>query len=78
MALDLKDLRVKLTVEGWAAVQAEAEVSGREMSEVVRELVHRFYLERSRAAILLNQVLEREGLTGIQGERGNVTPLNRS
>ena len=64
MSLELKDLRVKLTVEGWAAIQAEAEVSGREMSEVVRDLVHRFYLERSRAASLLSKALEREGITG--------------
>lgn len=68
MSLDLKDLRVRLTVESWAAIQARAEVSGKEMSEVVREILHAWFVKQRDEIILLNRNLEREGLPGIGRE----------
>lgn len=65
MSLELHDCRTKLTAEGWAVVQAEANATGKEQSEVVREIVHAYALEKIRAATLLNVSLEREGLSGI-------------
>ena len=46
-------------------MQAEANATGKEQSEVVREIVHAYALEKIRAATLLNVSLEREGLSGI-------------
>ncbi len=69
MSLDLHDCRCKLTPEGWAAVSAKARATGKDQSEVIREIVHSFALEEIRAATLLNAALTSEGLSGIQGER---------
>ena len=68
MTTELKDFRGKLTLEGWAAVDAEAEITGRDRSEIVREIVHFWALEKIRVASLLNITLEREGLRGIARE----------
>lgn len=64
MSLELKDFRGKLTVEGWAAVDAEAEATGKERAEIVREIVHQWALGQIRKASVLHKTLEREGLTG--------------
>ena len=65
MSLDLRDLRVKLPVEVWAAIRARAEINGKEMSEVAREVLQAWFVQQRDEIILLNQILEREGLTGL-------------
>ncbi len=65
MTAELKDLRAKVTLETWAALKAESQVSGRDQSEIVRAVLHQWATERMRAATLLNATLVSEGLPGI-------------
>lgn len=70
MSNDLRDLRAKVTAEAWCALEAETQISGRDKSEIVREILHAWALEQMRKASVLDRLLQVEGMTGIAGERG--------
>lgn len=67
MSLELRDLRVKLTVEGHAWLEARSRESGDEMSHILRDLLHQKAISEMRVATVMDQLLRREGLPGIAG-----------
>ncbi len=72
MAIELKDFRGKITPEADAALEAVSRVTGRDRSEIVRELVHEWALQKISEASVLHRLLQAEGLTGIgDGIAGN-------
>lgn len=64
MAAELRDLRAKVTAEAYCALEAEAQVSGRDRSEIVREILHQWALEQMRKASVLDRLLQAEGMSG--------------
>jgi len=67
MAAELRDLRAKITVEADAALDAESRTSGRDRSEIVRDVLHAWASDRIDMAKLLLRRLESEGLREVQG-----------
>jgi hypothetical protein len=59
---DLRDLRAKVTVEADAALDAEARTTGRDRSEIVRDVLHQWAMSRIDMATVLLRRLESEGL----------------
>ena len=72
MSLPLKEFRGKITPEADAVIPMQAEAEGQEKQEIVREVLHRWALEKINEARLINVYLEREGLEGILRERRGV------
>jgi hypothetical protein len=74
MSLDLKDFRGKITVETDAALEAMNCVTGKEKSEIVREILHKWATDKINEARLLDSALVGQGLSGIgrapQGSAG--------
>jgi hypothetical protein len=71
--MDLRDLRAKVTVEADAALDAASQASGRDRSEIVRDVLHQWALAKIDEASLLLHRLEVEGIAGIgDGKRGRV------
>ena len=67
MSLELKDFRCKITAEADAALTAVARITGKDRSEIVRDLVHDWAIQRIDEASLMHQLLQAEGLPGIAG-----------
>lgn len=76
MSLELIDVRTKITVETAAALEAENLVTGRDKTEIMREVLAVWAMERIHKARLLNDALKTQGLSGIDaacyGTRGKV------
>ncbi len=72
MSLPLKEFRGKITAEADAVISTLAEREGQEKQEIVREILHRWALEKINEARLINVYLEREGLEGILRERRGI------
>ena len=71
MSAELKDFRGKITPETDAALEALARVSGRDRSEIAREILHKWALDQIHAASVMQKLLRAEGLPGIEsGTRG--------
>lgn len=62
MSLDLRDLRAKVTPETHCALVALAQATGRDQSEIVREVMHAWALQQVNAAAALQRLLMAEGL----------------
>jgi hypothetical protein len=62
MTAELRDLRAKITVESDAALDAVSRVTGRDRSELVRDIVHRWALEQVSISTLLAARLKAEGI----------------
>jgi glycine cleavage system regulatory protein len=72
MPNELRDLRAKITVETDAALDVISRVTGKDRSEIVRDILHRWSLEQVSISTLLQQRLKAEGLTGAsEGGSGN-------
>ena len=69
VSADLKDFRGKLTPLAWCWLEAEHRISGKDQSEIVRDLVHEWALERANASIEAHRLMEAEGITGNVRER---------
>lgn len=67
MAIELKDLRAKITPEADAVLEAFNRVDGKDKSEIVRDVLHSWALEHIRRASLMDSMLRVEGLPGIVG-----------
>lgn len=67
MSLPLVDFRGKVTPETDAVLEAIQRSTGRDKSEIAREWMHRIALREIDAAIELQKILRREGLTGTDG-----------
>lgn len=59
---DLRDLRVKVTPESDCAIRAHSRVTGKDVSEVVRDVVHEWAVLRIRENQVLTELLKAEGL----------------
>ena len=63
MSIPLVDFRGKVTPETDAVLEAIQRSTGRDKSEIAREWMHRIALREIDAAIELQKILQREGLT---------------
>jgi hypothetical protein len=73
MSAILKDFRGKITAETDAVLEAHNRTSGRDKSEIVREILHKWASDQIHAASVMHNLLQAEGLPGIaSGVRGNV------
>ena len=71
MTLPLIDLRSKITAESDAVLEAVQRATGRDKSEVVREVLHKWAMNEIHASNVLHAILQREGLAGAnEGARG--------
>jgi hypothetical protein len=68
MAAELKDFRGKITVEAHCVLEAENRISGRDKSEIVRDILHDWALQRLNTAKVTDSLLKSEGMPGIAGE----------
>lgn len=64
MSAELKDFRGKITTETDCALEAIARTTGHDRSEIVREILHKWALEKIHESTVLAGLLAREGLTG--------------
>jgi hypothetical protein len=69
MSADLKDFRGKLTPLGYCWLEAEHRATGKDQSEIVRDLVHAWASSKSMAAIEAHKLMESEGIAGNLRER---------
>lgn len=68
MTIELIDLRAKITELTDAVLDVQQRVSGKERSEIVRDVLHEWASCREREATLLRGVLEAKGIAGNRGE----------
>lgn len=69
MSLELKDFRGKITAETDCVLEAMSRTSGRDRSEIVREILHKYALDKIEEHSLLTDLLAREGVTGVSKRR---------
>lgn len=69
MSLDLHDQRVKVTVETHCALEAERRISGKDRSEICREILHDWAMRRIHASKLTLHLLDCEGISGRPGDK---------
>jgi hypothetical protein len=73
MSIPLIDFRGKITHEADAVLEAVHLATGRDRSEIVREVLHLWAESKIHEASLIDSRLRREGLRGIAGgTRGNM------
>jgi hypothetical protein len=64
MAVELRDLRAKVTPLTDVALEAEARAFGLEKSELVRDILEAWAGKKVHAARILTGALKREGMNG--------------
>lgn len=72
MAADLRDFRGKITDLAWCYLEAEHRATGRDQSEIVREILQEWAQERHRASIEARKLMEAEGTSGNVRELGDL------
>lgn len=73
MPADLIDVRCKITDEADAVLEARHRATGRDRSELIREVLHAWATDQIHEARVLADQLAAKGLRGIEGgARGNV------
>lgn len=78
MSADLKDFRGKITPLAWSWLEAEHRTTGRDQSEIVRDLIHEWALLKASAAIEAKRLMEAEGIGGNIREPQGTTGKGRS
>jgi predicted DNA-binding protein len=69
MSLDLHDQRVKLTPEAHAVLSAQTRLTGKDRSEICREILHAWALEKIKEFNLTRHALENEGIVGTSSDK---------
>jgi hypothetical protein len=69
MSLDLHDQRVKLTPEAHCALGAESRVTGKDRSELCREILHEWAMRKIHVAKLTLHNLDCEGISWHPGDK---------
>lgn len=64
MSADLKDFRGKITGLAWCYLEAEHRATGRDQSEIVRDILHQWASGRHVMHIEAQGLLEAEGISG--------------
>lgn len=64
MSVPLKDFRGKITPETDCVLEAMNRVSGRDRSEIAREILHEWACSRLEEHSVLDRLLRAEGLVG--------------
>jgi hypothetical protein len=71
MSVELKDLRAKVTPETWCFLESESRATGKDMAELVREILGTWASVRLHAHIEAEKLLCAEGFAGTpQGRAG--------
>lgn len=68
VATDLRDFRGKVTALTWVYIEAESRATGRDMAEIVREILHGWAERRHHASTIAQRLLRSEGVDGKGGE----------
>lgn len=68
MSLELADARIKITQETDAVLEAMHRATGRDRSEIAREVLHTWAEKQITESVLTMQLLQAKGLTGRAGE----------
>lgn len=68
MAEPLRDVRSKVPAETWCVIEAEHRATGRDHSEIVRDVLHSWASQRLHASSVLQRLLAVEGIGGKPGE----------
>lgn len=72
MSAPLKDFRGKVTAETDAVLEALNRATGKDKSEIARDVLHRWASDQIHAASVMHKLLQAEGLPGIDsGVAGN-------
>lgn len=64
MSTELKDFRGKITPDTDAVLEAINRTSGRDKSEIAREVLHKWATEQIHTSTLITQLTKGEGRTG--------------
>lgn len=68
MSLELTDARIKITLETDAVLEAKHRATGRDRSEIAREVLHAWAEKEIHEAALTTQLLKAKGISGRDGE----------
>lgn len=68
MSLELADARIKITQETDAVLEAIHRATGRDRSEIAREVLHQWAEKQITESVLTMKLLEAKGLSGRVGE----------
>lgn len=68
MSADLKDFRCKITSLAWCCIEARHRATGKDHSEIAREILDEWARVERDAAIEQRKLLEAEGIVGNSGE----------
>jgi len=72
MSIPLIDLTAKITIETDAVLEAAQRATGRDKSEVVRDVLHKWAVTGIHASNVLHAILQREGINSAHaGTTGN-------
>ena len=64
MSIPLIDLRAKVTPEADAVLEAVSRATGKDKSEIVRDVLHKWAMAEIHASNVLQKILAREGIRG--------------
>lgn len=64
MSIPLIDLRAKITPETDAVLEAVSRATGKDKSEIVRDVLHKWAVAEIHASNVLQKILKREGING--------------
>ncbi|MGH9644178.1 MAG: hypothetical protein ACRD3Q_17370 [Terriglobales bacterium] len=67
MSAKLKDFRGKITFETDVALEAEARMTGRDRSDIAREILHSWAAKKLHAATVLTDLALSKGIEGSGG-----------
>lgn len=67
MSAELKDFRGKVTPETDAVLEAINRTTGRDKSEIARDVLHKWAMEQVHTANLIGRLMKVEGVPGSRG-----------